>query len=182
MKKIQEGDKGFLIIELIVAVTLFLVVMVISMGSILQVFDSNRKAKAMKDVASNLSFTIESMSKELRFGTNFHCGLGGANPRDCPAGEEAITFLAQDGLNQITYKKDGDQIKKKVGFGDFIEVTASSVVVDSLTFYVFNALPEDYKQPKILITLKAHAGAVKDRTDLILETSVSQRRLDAPSS
>lgn len=170
--------KGFTLIELMTAVSIFAIVMTISMGSIIGVFDANRKSRALKTVLNNLNLAVESMSKEMRFGTNYHCGSGNITiPQDCSGGGTLVSFLSSDDA-QITYRLNGQNIEKKIGSDDYISVTAPEIIIDDLTFYVLGANPEDLLQPKVLMKIKSHSGEGKSRSDFTLQTIVSQRILD----
>jgi len=188
--------KGFTLIELMVALSIFIVVMTISMGSIISVFDANRKSRSLKAVLSNLNLAVESMSREIRFGTNYHCDYlvdTITDPRNCSYpddGSGSISFLSSDG-DQITYRVEylggpsaERRIEKRIGpaGGDnWIAVTAPEVIIDNLilTFYVLGAEAGDDLQPKVIIMIKGHAGAEgKGGSDFALQTTVSQRALD----
>src|SRR3989338_9971712 len=91
----QSFGRGFTLIELMIAVSIFIIVMTISMGSIISVFDANRKSRSLKTVLNNLNLTVESMMKEMRFGSNYHCGPGAVTiPQDCPSGDTLMSFLS----------------------------------------------------------------------------------------
>lgn len=171
--------KGFTLIELMVAVSIFIIVMTISMGSIISVFDANRKSRSLKTVLNNLNLTVESMSKEMRFGKNYHCGSSGilTVPQNCPSGDIFISFLSSDNV-QITYRLLNQAIEKEVGGGGYIAVTAPEIIIDDLIFYTLGAGTSDTLQPKVLMRIKSHAGTGKGRSDFILQTLVSQRFFD----
>lgn len=179
-----KHTKGFTLIEILVSLSLFLVVMTISMGSVLSVFDANRKSESLKIVMDNLNFTLESMSREIRFGKNYHCGGGTlTTPLNCPnGGGTQVSFLASDGATQIVYRLTGTKIEKSIdGGANFVAVTAPEVTVQSLTFYVVgaDAVPVNYLQPKVLIEIKGQAGLKSNtQTTFNLQTLVSQRVLD----
>lgn len=169
---------GFTLIELMVAVSIFIIVMTISMGSIVGVFDANRKSRSLKTVLNNLNLAVESMSKEMRFGKNYHCGSGSVTvPQNCPGGDTLMSFLYSDGV-QITYRLNNQTIEKQVGSGNYIAVTAPEIVIDDLTFYTLGAGTENSLQPKVIMKIKSHAGENKGRSDFTLQTLVSQRTLD----
>jgi len=170
--------KGFTLIELMVAISIFIVVMMISMGSIIGVFDANRKSRSLKTVLNNLNLAVESMSKEMRFGKNYHCGSGTVTiPQNCPSGGTLMSFLSSDNV-QITYRLNSQTIEKQVGGGVYIAVTAPEIVMDDLVFYTLGAGTSDSLQPKVLIKIKSHAGVGGGQTDLTLQTLVSQRTFD----
>ena len=59
MMKKSKLNRGFTLIELMTAVSIFVVVMTISMGAILNIFDANRKARTLKTVLNNLNLVVE---------------------------------------------------------------------------------------------------------------------------
>lgn len=193
MKKFNSKNKkiflerGFTLIEMMTAVTLFMVIMTISMGSILSLFDASRKSESLKTVMDNLNFTVESMSREIRFGKNYHCeASAGADlpytaPKNClSAGNELVSFLSADGV-QIVYQKNGPRIEKSVDGGQtYLAVTAPEIIIESVSFYVVGATL-DSKQPKVIIKIRGSAG-IKEKantiSDFTVQTMVSQRQLD----
>lgn len=167
-----------MLVELLVAVSIFIIVMTISMGSILGVFEANRKSRSLKTVLNNLNLAVESMSKEMRFGKNYHCGSGVVtSPKNCPLGDTRMSFLSSDGV-QITYRFDNQTIEKRTGVGRYVAVTAPEIVIDDLIFYALGAGTDDTLQPKVIIRIKSHAGVDEGRTDFILQTLISQRSVD----
>jgi len=177
-------NRGFTLAELIVSVALFVLVMTMSMTSIVGIFDANRKSRTLRSVSSNLNLTVESMSKEIRFGTNYHCGFDTdtatsvANCDIASGGNVRINFLSSSGV-QISYRKWNNTIEKQVGIGGpYIAITAPEVIIDSLIFYVIGAGTTDTLQPKVIMKIKSHAGTGKSQTDFTLQTLVSQRTLD----
>lgn len=170
---------GFTLIELMTALSIFAIIMTVSLGSILGIFDANRKSRSIKSVMSNLNLTLESMSKELRYGRNYHCGSSGdqTSPQNCAEGDDFISFLSSDG-EQISYQLSGNSIEKQVGDEDFIAITAPEVLVDDMTFYVLGAGIDNTLQPKVTIKIKGHAGEGDYRSDFTLQTMVSQRAMD----
>src|SRR3990167_7936548 len=170
--------KGFTLIELMVAISIFIVVMMISMGSIIGVFDANRKSRSLKTVLNNLNMAVESMSKEMRFGKNYHCGSGTVTiPQNCPSGGTLMSFLSSDNL-QITYRLNGTTIEKKTENEIYLPVTGPEITIDDLTFFTLGAGTGDLLQPKVIIKIKSHAGTGKGQTNFTLQTLVSQRNFD----
>ncbi|MBX4195658.1 prepilin-type N-terminal cleavage/methylation domain-containing protein [Candidatus Parcubacteria bacterium] len=173
--------KGFTLIEMMTAVTVFAIVMTISMGSILQVFDLNRKSESLKAVMDNLNLSVESMTREMRFGTVYDCGLTPPLPsrQNCSNGGNSIAFLANDG-RIIVYRQSGTSIEKSTDAGlTYVPVTAPEITISDMKFYVLGANAGEGLQPKIVIKIKGSAGTkAAARTDFTLQTLVSQRLLD----
>ncbi len=172
-------QKGFTLIELMTSISIFIVVMMISMNSILGVFDANRKSRSLKTVMSNLNITIETMSKEMRYGSNYHCGSSGTFtiPQNCPSGDTLVSFLSSDN-EQITYRLNGTFIEKEVDGAGYVPLTAPEVTIQNLTFYVLGAGANNLLQSKANILIRGRAGSGKDQSDFTLQTLVSQRKPD----
>jgi prepilin-type N-terminal cleavage/methylation domain-containing protein len=173
--------KGFTLIELMVALSIFIIIMVVSMNSILGIFDANRKSRSLKTVLNNLNLAVESMSREMRYGKNYHCGTGTVTePQNCPSGGTILSFLSSDNV-QITYQFVGTAIQKQVGSGAWSNVTAPEIVIDNLIFYTLGAGIAGINstlQPKVIIKIQSHAGSERGQSNFTLETMVSQRVLD----
>ena len=175
-------QRGFTLIEIMTSVAIFAIVMTISVGSIIGVFDTNRRSETLKAVMDNLNLSMESMSREMRFGRNYNCGLSApiTSPQVCSSGGDAIAFRANDG-STIIYQKNGPTIEKSDDGGvNFVPVTAPEITIDSLQFFVLGALSGDSLQPKILIKIKGSAGTkASSRTEFTVQTMISQRQLDS---
>jgi len=72
---IVEQKKGFTLIEVMVSVSLFAMVMVLSLGAIMSIIDGNKKAQAINAVANNLNFAVESMVRDIKTGYAYTCDL-----------------------------------------------------------------------------------------------------------
>lgn len=192
INKKRIRNSGFTLIEIMTAVSIFAVVTTISMGSILTIFDVNRKAESVKTVMDNLNLAIESMAREMRFGTNYVCGhsspiVGGVGSmparQNCLTGASSMAFLSNNNT-AIVYRQTGATIEKSSGGGGFVPVTASEIVIEDLDFYVVGALPSSSEggspqQPKVLIRIRGEAGTKEGtKSEFTMQTLVSQRKLD----
>ncbi|MEX2010250.1 MAG: type II secretion system protein [Parcubacteria group bacterium] len=182
MKNLKKNS-GFTLLEIMVSLSIFMVVMTISMGAILNVYDANRKSRAESAVMGNLNLAVETMTREMRFGRNYHCGSTGVltNPQNCASGGNYMSFLSSEGV-QIIYRQSGTLIEKSTSGGAFLAVTAPEVRVESLEFFVLGSTIEatgSEQQPRVLIKIKGNAGEKAiARSEFALQTLVSQRRLD----
>jgi len=67
-KKIQKRNKGFTLIELMVAMFIFMMVMVAMVAVSIAGFRSYSKSKAIKTVTEDVGFAINSITKDVRMG------------------------------------------------------------------------------------------------------------------
>lgn len=186
MKKFFSHSAGFTLVELMVSMSVFSLVLVMSMGAITSVLDANQKSQSLRAVMDNLNFTLEGMTRAIRFGENYHCGSSGdlTIPTDCPAGSSSMTVKTSDGA-QVTYSLSGSRIARSVNGGTQYFITSNDITIQSLSFRVFGSYPAnsgggptDLLQPQVIIVVKGYAGELSTRSTFSLETTVSQRKFD----
>lgn len=66
-------QRGFTLIEMIVSLAIFSLVATVSVGALLVLVASNQQLQGEQSVMTNLSFALDSMSREIRTGTNYVC-------------------------------------------------------------------------------------------------------------
>lgn len=178
----SKMKKGFTLIEIMVSVSIFLVVMTVSMGSILSVINANRQTSSLKSVMDNLSFVLESMSREIRFGHSYNC-VGAGDAPNCVNGNGAFAFVSSDGRAiQYTFDPSTSSIKQSINGSSPAPLTGPDVKITSVKFFVVgaNPAPADIFQPYMLMQVNGIAGWQKPQTSssFTIQTSVSQRVLD----
>lgn len=188
-KENNKKNRGYTIIETMIAISLFLVVMMLGMGSLLGSSLIHKKSQDMRSIMDNLSFVMEDISRNLRTGYNYHCidddNLISTSPHSCVNGGAGISFKNTFG-NQLVYAVFPDgSIRKSIeggADGTFINLTPPEITIDaSSSFSVFGALPQpaDAEQPFVIIRL---SGSINSGNNIItpfyLQTSVAERLVD----
>ena len=188
---VVRDERGFSLIEIMVAVSLFAVVMTISVGSLLSLIEANRKAQALNSVINNLNFALENMSRNIRVGNTYHCSTSTSVPanldttQDCSNGGVLFAFEGNSGdtaspADQIVYRFINSRIEKSIDGGTtFVAITASEVTIDEMKFYTVGTTRGDTSQPRVVMTIQGTAGiSSRAQTSFNLQTTVSQRVLD----
>ena len=75
-----QRQKGFTLIEMIVSLGIFSIVAVVALGALIKIISANKKAQTLQSAMTNLNYALESMSREMRMGTNFICSKNETNP------------------------------------------------------------------------------------------------------
>ncbi len=71
-----RSESGFTLLEIIVSLAIFTMVAVFAVGSLLRITALNRQAQTLQSAMNNISFALESMSREIRVGSKLHCETG----------------------------------------------------------------------------------------------------------
>ncbi|MEK7123536.1 MAG: prepilin-type N-terminal cleavage/methylation domain-containing protein [Patescibacteria group bacterium] len=166
-----QTNKGFTLLELIVAIGVFSAVISASTGIFLSTLTAQRKAIALQNIQDNIRFAVESMAKEIRTGKTFS-----ANPE-----RTQLNFINAAGAS-VVYRLSGTAIERSQDNGTtFLPITADNIEVSGLKFYLSGEAESDGLQPKITITAKTRAKNVKiaEQSEMYLETTISAREIQS---
>jgi len=187
-KNLYKNNNGYTILETMVATSLFLVVVVLGMTSLLNASTIHKKSQDMRSIMDNLSFIMDDISKNLRTGYDFHCiddsDTTATDPYSCSEGK-GVSFKASSGEQWVYVIYEDDSLRKSVSGGEnnsFFTLSVPEITIDSISsFSVIGAEPllSDTEQPFVTIRLMGNIisqnGVI---TPFSLQTSVSQRSAD----
>ncbi len=179
-----KEKKGYTVLETVIAVAIFLVVVTIGMGALLNANLVHQKSQDMRSLTDSLSFIMDDMSKNLRIGSVYHCindgNLSATEPRSCGNGA-GISFKSFDGT-QLKYVVDStiSSVQKYVGAEPAVSLTPPQVVVDSISGFTVQGAESDLLQPMVTIRLVGKITYKNIETPFSLQTSVSERLIDVP--
>jgi prepilin-type N-terminal cleavage/methylation domain-containing protein len=188
--KLQK-NKAFTLIELMVATTIFTIVMLMGVGSLVTTSNSAKAAQKLQIAVDNVNFAMESMTRELRMGTNYYGGTGTLSMLDSTAvmdytNGEVILFKPQQIgsplISRVGYfrdlRNDGTHtLNRCVDDGSHCySIVADNVDVQVLNFTVLGSYlsPVDNIQPSVRIIMKGVVN-VGGGTSFTLQTMASQR-------
>jgi len=190
---------------MLVAVSLFAIVMVVGIGSLLALAAANKKTQALQSVMNNLNISLDSMVRNLRMGSEFQCIGGTAQTTQAPmadcggTGGTGILFACNPispgctgGNTRWGYKyvaagtspcgTSSGCIARTVNGTTWEAYTSSDVNIEAMHFYVLGTTPgrDDGVQPKVMIVVQGHAGgsSAREGTDFHIQATAVQRTLD----
>jgi len=197
-------QKGFTLVEILVSVALFSLVMVVALGALLTLSTATRKATSINTAVDTLGAAIESMTRTMRTGLNYDCGLASVVtspvPVNCASlGATAIAFHAVDG-SRVSYclgttanvcNAAGTVLLRNVSTGaqanTWVPLTTPEIKITNLRFYVEGACSAggiggctpDTVQPKVSILLSGtYQVTTNQTTEFHIQTTVTQRLYD----
>lgn len=183
-KNTQKG--GFSLIEILVSLALFTIVVTIAVGALLTLVAVNRKEQSIKTSVNNLNAVMESMTREIRMGSDYYCDdtppVSG-DVKDCPAGGGMFGFTTSKD-DFFEYKLESGKILRRVNGSlpsdPFIPMTSSGISVDTLRFYVTGTtrgLADP--QPITTIVMSGEVGVQEGtKSDFNVQATVTQRQPD----
>lgn len=198
MKLLQKEGKhpnkthGFTLVEMIVAVGIFLIILSIGGSAIVSVYDANRQAHDQQPIMDNFSVVVEDMTRTIRTGDLYDCGNAegpyetpgqAVNAGNCSNGASALSLnSAQQGA--VTYELENGQILKSWqsavdGTTQYVNfpLTQDAIQVDTLQFYVSGSdlNNSDNEQAYVTLHIEGHIETQNETTDINLQTTITER-------
>jgi len=182
----STNQKGFTLVEMIIALTLFSLVVAMSTGALVGLFDANRKSQSLASVINNLNYSIENMTRTIRFAKAYNCGaaIPLTTPVNCtgnptPPGE-SIAVTSGSGTTIFRFNNSNSKLEISTNNGTtYTPITSSEVTITYAKFFVYNTASGEGRQPYALIIIRGYAGSKpSSRSEFDIQTIVSQRPLD----
>lgn len=192
---------GFTLIEMLVSLALFTVVAVIALGTLLSLISGNSRVVGEQSVLTTLSFIIDSMSREIRTGSEYYCGSVSQVTAASVTGSSTVVRNCFDAFypgisfreagesitggtsnNRVAYYFQNNMIYRKVGTNTGVPIVANDVRVIDAKFMVTGATPlgkgTDKQQPSVTMYITAQASSSDLTRSFTVESTVVQRPLD----
>ena len=165
---ISNSQKAFTMVELLVAMSLFVVFVVISTGGFVRALRTQRSIVALIAANDNVSLTIEQMTREIRTGSNF--SLAGDDLNFSNANNVQVMYRLNGSTNVIERNENG---------ADFKPITATNVRINKLNFYLRGQLAGDGYPPRVTIVINISPNIPTiQNINASFQTTVSARNLD----
>lgn len=188
---LSKKNRAFTLIEIMVATSIFMIIMLVAMGALITSSDTAKKAQAMRIALDSVNYAMEGMTRYLRTGSDFYCtnDIPNLNPRttnDCLSGGTAIVFTPandpQDphppGSQGYTYfwvQRAGNDGSHTIDNQQYVEIIPPNVDIEKLTFYVKGSSPTDKVQPSVYILVKGSVTVKGEKTPFAIQSMASQR-------
>ncbi len=193
--------KAFTLVEVLVATTIFIVIMLVAVTSLLASQRSSKKGQAIRSALDNVQFSLESITRSGRLGSLYTCInstgtttlsiVGG----DCATGT-GFAFGLYDPITKIT---DGyafylgttitsrgaifrcinrGSLSLTLKGSDCTAVTSPDIDVTKFITIVNGSDIADGIQPSVKIIMEGTANASNEQTQFFIQTLVSQRQFE----
>jgi prepilin-type N-terminal cleavage/methylation domain-containing protein len=165
----KKTAKGFTLIELLVAIGIFSVVVIIVAGAITSVISANRQAQVITSVVNNLNFTLESMTRAIKTGSDLDVAVTSG------VCGESVSLTDARGRD-IAYSLASTTVALTVNG------VTSPITAPEIKNLEFCRLAGD--QPAVLFTVSGvmELAGGTTRSEFHVQSTVAQRGLQIPTS
>jgi prepilin-type N-terminal cleavage/methylation domain-containing protein len=162
-KKRFINNRGYTMIELMVALSIFVTVIIVVLGLFSMAIKGQRRVIAQQNVQENARFLMEFMAKEIRMSM-----ITSSN------GTSTDLTLTRSDSDPVTYSIVDGKISRNGS-----SVSSEEVIVTGY-FYVEGKDTNDKLQPKVTIVLgiQGVGSQVEEKSKMNIQATLSQRNLD----
>ena len=168
----RNNNKGFTLIEVLVATSIFVLTMMVLSQIFISVIQSEKLAYALLDTENIIRNNLEYMARAIRMGTKFSSSPDNSQ----------ICFTNSRGQEQCFQFQGDFQGESLVeilnGTNPLIDASKSSVKIKKGTFYIYYSDPTSNRQPIIRIQIWAQTEVRGQNYDFKVETAVTPRTLN----
>jgi prepilin-type N-terminal cleavage/methylation domain-containing protein len=188
----EKTNKGFTLVEVMVAVSIFAIIVTVGIGALLNMNLAYAKSRSQQQVMDQLNFVLETMMREIRTGNTYHCepdnDVYQSFPQDCNSpvdGGRSFSFLqVEDSLgnaHETVYRLgNSGQVERSINGNSFMSLTPEELRIEDMRFRVYGAESGDASQPLVVVSLLGTSTIRQQATNFAIQMSVTQRQLDFP--
>lgn len=187
--KTLNHHRGFTLMEVMVAVSIFTIVVTVGIGSLLTINSTYRKSQTDRKSIDSLSYVLESMSRRIRTAVVWNTPIGTS---------QAFSFVDQDGIT-VTYYTALNQNNETVVVMDILNgpcpIPGGSCPPPNVPDGTYTLTPDGIDiggsvpgaglfftvlvpvggQPYVQLNMGGTVKNARQATDFFLQTGISQR-------
>ena len=184
--------KGYTLIEVLVAVSIFTILVAGPTGLFITALRGQRKALAVMEIVDNSSYALEYISRALRMAKKQTADEIGCLSTNGLNYEIPFAYQVNEnlgwGIKFINYKGDACQefywdkttnqlMENKTGYSEPLPLTSADLEIVSGNFKLSGQSQDDDLQPSVTISFEIQKGT-QPESKIRLQTTISQRNLD----
>ncbi|MEW5908138.1 MAG: prepilin-type N-terminal cleavage/methylation domain-containing protein [Patescibacteria group bacterium] len=173
----KNKNKGFGLMEMLVAMTVFSLTIIIAMGAYLNINASQKQSMSIRTLNDNLNFAFEVMTREIMEGSNY----------SNPGGNTSVFNFTNFNGCSVTYSIVGNRLKRNESGGSGCNnpdrnLTSSEIMINYIRFTISGGGSGDTFQARVTININASINpsiGLSMVGPFNIQTTVSQRQLDS---
>lgn len=177
----SQIQKGFTLVEMLVAIAIFMIVVTTTLGAFLKMVDINKKVQSVRNAMDNANLAMETMMRNIRLGYDYCqvgpiCGLNSLSFKD--QNGTIVTYEFQSTNNGEGNDPLGQMMRIRDGVS--VAITSPDLDIDNLEFVVVDPVVSDSGQAHVKIFVKGKTILPKNEHnfDFSFQSLATQRLYD----
>ncbi len=169
--KIKKQEQGFTLAELLVAMSIFVVFVVVLVGIFVRLLKTYRYLDELILVNNSSGYVLEQLIREIRTGFDFCQNITTENPQPCQRDNQSFLTFTNNDLESVNYSLVNGELLR-----NGIALNSLETKVEDLKFFVTQE--NNYCFPwrvTVLMTVGPKNSEVKQKVSL--QTTISSRVL-----
>jgi prepilin-type N-terminal cleavage/methylation domain-containing protein len=180
MIKPQSKKTGFTLIEMMVAVSIFIVVAFVVTSTFMVAMDAYRKAQQIRLTIDNVNYAMDTMVLEIREGNRYTYGDSSPCGGKTNCSFSFYNYLGKSVFYSVSAPDSAGNVSicRAEGGGACLALTDTKVNISYLNFNIFPTDTTGARPPMLQINVYGLVKVGKSQSDLNVQTTVTQRNPD----
>lgn len=166
----MRKNSGFSIVELLVAMGLFVIVISVTVNIFIRAVKAQKTALLLIEANDNLASAIDQMTLEARWGTNFKNAVC-----DLKSTAESLEFINSNG-QEVKYYLANGALFKEIKSEKSLQIIADSIEIKRFAVSVSDCFGGGKYPPRIFVRISVAAkGEVLKDIPIDIQTTISSR-------
>lgn len=170
MKLNNQSQQGFTLVEMLVAATIFSIIVLAVSSIFTLVLNNERRAFAAQQIQESGQFVLELMAREIR--------VSDIENQDSPNCSATTLTIDHPVNGTVTYSLSNGVLQRTAG-GVTSNISASNVKFSRLNFCVMGSGPTDQEQARVAILAAVQNKTGQEILTFNLETTVASRNVQS---
>ena len=167
--------------EVMVSVTIFTIIVVIGMGSLITIFKTLQKTRADRQTIDSVSFVLDTMTRRIRTGKQYESSDLGSGIKFIDQDNIRVSFFSGLDSNNIPRLYMTDEAFGPDNEAGPFDITPENFELTSFSVDILgNSSRDDGIQPMAVVHLVGLVKNGQQQSRLAVQTLISQRLLDFP--
>lgn len=171
MKKILNNNFGFTLTELLVAASLFVIVLTFGTNIYLSITNVQKSNYSMQKILNDSRFLLDMMANDIQSNYINYQTEGIGYPAASP--EDELRLKMSDG-SSVAYTLTEGKLDKKIGPNGTL-ISSDYINITKLDFYIYPLQQNETEVPFAVIVWQAEEVGPSDPAVINLQTAVSLR-------
>jgi len=172
MKKKLNNNFGFTLTELLVAASLFVIVLTFGTNIYLSITNVQKSNYSMQKILNDSRFLLDMIANDIQSNYIDYQTIAPIYPTASP---EYKLHLKMSNGSYVTYSTESGALKRKENENPEVKISSDYINITKLDFYIYPLQQNETEVPFVVIVWQAKEVGPADPAEINLQTAISLR-------